>query len=102
MELVPGIERVDPHLQGGEREMLTQYLDYHRATLQMKCAGLSEDQLKRRAVAPSVLSLLGLVRHLTEVERNWFTRMLDGQPYTRSTGAKTTQTVISTISIQRR
>ena len=62
--------------------MLTQYLDYHRATIRMKCAGLSEEQLKRRAVAPSGLSLLGLVRHLTEVECNWFTRMLDGQPYT--------------------
>ena len=81
MEPVLGIERVDPDLPGGEREMLTQYLDYHRATLRMKCAGLSEEQLKRRAVAPSGLSLLGLVRHLTEVERNWFTRMLDGQPY---------------------
>jgi uncharacterized damage-inducible protein DinB len=82
MEPVLGIERVDPDLQGGEREMLTQYLDYHRATLRMKCAGLSEEQLKRRAVAPSGLSLLGLVRHLTEVERNWFPRMLDGQSYT--------------------
>jgi uncharacterized damage-inducible protein DinB len=82
MESVAGIERVDPDLQGGEREILTQYLDYHRATLRMKCAGLSDEQLKRRAVAPSALSLLGLVRHLTDVERNWFARMLDGQPHT--------------------
>ena len=81
MELVPGIERVDPDLQGGERELLMQYLDYHRATLRMKCAGLSDEQLRRRAVPPSTLSLLGLVRHLTEVEHNWFARMLDGQPH---------------------
>lgn len=82
MERIPGIERVDPDLQGDEQEMLTQYLDYHRATFRMKCAGLNDEQLKRRPVAPSGLSLLGLVRHLTEVEHNWFTRMLAGQPYT--------------------
>ena len=80
MEAVEGISRVDPDLEGSEIEILTQFLDYHRATLQMKCASLSDDQLKQRAVGPSKLSLLGLVRHLTEVERSWFAVHLDGQP----------------------
>ena len=82
MEAVEGISRVDPELEGSEIEILSQFLDYHRATLRMKCAGLSDDQLKLRAVRPSSLSLLGLVRHLTEVERNWFEVHLDGRPDT--------------------
>jgi uncharacterized damage-inducible protein DinB len=51
---------------------LEQWLDYHRSTLLTKCAGLTAEQLKRRAVPPSRLSLLGLVRHMVEVERWWF------------------------------
>jgi uncharacterized damage-inducible protein DinB len=77
--LLGQIERVDPELRGTEIITLTQFLDYHRATLRWKCSGLGDDDLKRRSVPPSTLSLLGLVRHLTEVERNWFGRMLDGQ-----------------------
>jgi hypothetical protein len=46
--------------------------DFQRATLEMKCAGLSDEQLRERAVPPSTLSLLGLVRHLSDVERIWF------------------------------
>jgi Protein of unknown function (DUF664) len=57
---------------GDERPMLSAYLDFQRATLEMKCAGLSDEQLRERAVPPSTLSLLGLVRHLTDVERIWF------------------------------
>lgn len=60
--------------------MAGQYLDYHRETLRWKCAGLNEAQLKRRPVPPSTLSLLGLVRQLTEVELHWFSRWLDDQP----------------------
>jgi uncharacterized damage-inducible protein DinB len=74
------IGRVDPVRRGGELELLGQYLDYHRATLQMKCAGLDEEQLKRRSLPTTGLTLLGLVRHLTEVERGWFVRTLAGQP----------------------
>lgn len=62
-----------------ERTMLIGWLDYHRATLMLKCAGLSDEALKRRAVPPSRLTLLGLVRHMAEVERGWFRETLDGE-----------------------
>ena len=52
--------------------MLQAFLDWHRATLLHKCAGLTGEQLAERAVPPSDLSLLGLVRHMTRVERTWF------------------------------
>ena len=68
----PAVERTDPGLILGERQALEAWLDFHRDTLLLKCAGLSADQLKLRAVPPSRLSLLGLVRHMTEVERWWF------------------------------
>ena len=58
--------------------MLVAWLDFHRATLAMKCVGLGDDQLRLQAVPPSTLSLLGLVRHMTEVERHWFQRVLQG------------------------
>ncbi|GGK13208.1 hypothetical protein GCM10011583_51460 [Streptomyces camponoticapitis] len=69
--------RVDPPHRGGERETLRAYLDYHRGTLAMKCAGLSDDQLREPSMAPSALSLLGLVRHMAEVERAWFRRVFE-------------------------
>ena len=68
-----------PKSGAGEREMLRAYLDFHRDTLAAKCAGLGDDELRRPAVPPSGLSLLGLVRHMAEVERSWFRRVLDGQ-----------------------
>jgi len=52
--------------------MLEGWLDWHRQTLLTKCAGLTAEQLKQRAVEPSTLSLLGLLRHMAEVERSWF------------------------------
>jgi uncharacterized damage-inducible protein DinB len=55
-----------------ERPMLDAWLDRHRETLLWKCEGLSDDQLRQRSVPPSALSLLGLVRHMSEVERGWF------------------------------
>jgi uncharacterized damage-inducible protein DinB len=73
------IARQDPDLESDELTALRQFLDYHRATLRLKCAGLSDEQLARRAISPSGMSLLGLVRHLTDVERSWFARTLDGQ-----------------------
>jgi uncharacterized damage-inducible protein DinB len=68
------IERAEPPLTADERDMLDGWLEYHRATLAWKCEGLSADQLRERAVPPSSLSLLGLVRHMAEVERAWFRR----------------------------
>ena len=57
---------------GDERTMLEAWLDWHRQTLLMKCAGLSAAQLKQRSAAPSTLTLHSLVRHMAEVERDWF------------------------------
>lgn len=68
----PAVERTEPDLTAGERTSLEQWLDYQRATLLVKCGGLTASELKQRPVAPSSLSLLGLVRHMTEVERWWF------------------------------
>ena len=68
----PEAERTDPGRILGERAALEAWLDFHRDTLLLKCAGLTADQLKERAVPPSRLSLLGLVRHMTENERWWF------------------------------
>jgi uncharacterized damage-inducible protein DinB len=59
--------------------MLDAWLEYHRATLLWKCAGLSDAQLKLRSAEPSTLSLLGLVRHMTDVERSWFRRRIAGE-----------------------
>ena len=70
-------ERPDPPLTGDERVMLRTFLDYHRATLAMKCDGLSDEELRRPSMPPSTLSLLGLVRHMAEVERTWFRRVID-------------------------
>jgi uncharacterized damage-inducible protein DinB len=64
--------RTDPPFVADERTMLDAWLDFHRATLLWKCDGLSDEQLKRRSAEPSTLSLLGLVRHMAEVERGWF------------------------------
>jgi hypothetical protein len=71
---IADVERVDPPLEGDELATLVGFLEYHRQTLLVKCAGLNDEQLRRRAVPPSTLSLLGLVRHLSEVERGWFQR----------------------------
>ncbi len=59
----------------GERETLLDYLRGYRHTLRMKCDGLDAEQLARRSVPPSTMSLLGLVRHLGEVELVWVARM---------------------------
>lgn len=74
-----GTRRIDPPYRAGEREMLTSWLDYHRAPLALKCFGLSPEQLRKAAVPPSTLSLLGLVRHLADVERSWFRRTIEDE-----------------------
>ncbi|MFC0597360.1 DinB family protein [Streptomyces palmae] len=72
-------ERVDPPLCTDERTMLESWLDYHRSTLADKCRGLDDKQLREASVPPSSLSLLGLVRHMADVERHWFRRVLAGE-----------------------
>jgi uncharacterized damage-inducible protein DinB len=74
------VERPEGPLTGPERPMLQAFLDWHRATLLYKCAGLTGEQLAERTVPPSALSLLGLVRHMTKVERTWFRRRFAGEP----------------------
>jgi uncharacterized damage-inducible protein DinB len=76
----PEVERPGGPLTGPERPMLQAFLDWHRATLLYKCAGLTGEQLADRSVPPSGLSLLGLVRHMTEVERVWFRQRFAGEP----------------------
>jgi uncharacterized damage-inducible protein DinB len=60
----------------GERATLLDYLRAYRLTMEMKCADLDAAQLARRSVPPSTMSLLGLVRHMADVERNWFRRVM--------------------------
>ncbi|WP_406071714.1 DinB family protein [Streptomyces sp. NBC_01020] len=69
--------RTGPPTVGSERDMLRAFLDYHRATLAMKCEGLTDEELRQRSMPPSTLSLLGLVRHMAEVERAWFRRVFE-------------------------
>ncbi|GHH28578.1 DinB family protein [Streptomyces lanatus] len=69
-------EREEPATTADERTMLEGWLDYHRRTLAWKCEGLTDAQLRTASVEPSELSLMGLVRHMAEVERSWFRRVL--------------------------
>ena len=62
-----------------ERATLAEYLRCQRLTLELKCSGLEPSDLARRSVEPSTMSLLGLVRHMADVERGWFRRVLPGQ-----------------------
>src|SRR5215217_7839405 len=63
---------------GDERTTLTEFLRCQRLTLELKCDGLDAEQLARRSVEPSTMSLLGLVRHLAEVERVWLRSRMAG------------------------
>lgn len=63
----------------GEKAVLGEYLDCYRMTLELKCEGLTAEQLATRAVPPSTMSLLGLIRHLAGVEHSWTRRVLEGQ-----------------------
>ncbi|MFD3567594.1 DinB family protein [Streptomyces sp. NPDC058667] len=78
-ERTESVPRVDPSTTSGEREALEQWLDFHRATLAQKCEGLDDAQLRTPSAPPSDLNLLGLVRHMAEVERGWFRRVLAGE-----------------------
>lgn len=78
METTPDGRRIPPP-QADERAMLEAWLDFHRDTLALKCAGLDDRQLRLASVTPSSMSLLGLVQHMAIVERNWFQRVFAGQ-----------------------
>jgi uncharacterized damage-inducible protein DinB len=65
-----------------ERSVLVEYLRVYRLTMEMKCADLDAAQLARRSVPPSTMSLLGLIRHMADVERNWFRRVMAGEDAT--------------------
>jgi uncharacterized damage-inducible protein DinB len=72
-------DRAMPPLQADERTTLESWLDFYRATLAGKCDRLTDEQLRTASVPPSPLTLLGLVQHMAEVERNWFRRVLLGE-----------------------
>jgi len=80
--IAPDVDRSE-HYPGRrnepEQEMLRDWLDWHRATLLRKCAGLDAELLAKRAVPPSNLSLLGLVRHMADCERGWVRQTFRGQ-----------------------
>jgi uncharacterized damage-inducible protein DinB len=72
----------DPRTYGnpeGEKATLREYLSNYRLTLEMKCSGLDAEQLARRSVPPSTMSLLGLIRHLAQMENHWFQRVLQAR-----------------------
>ena len=75
----PQITRQRTTFVAGERQMLESWLELHRQTLLSKCSGLTAEQLRQRSAPPSTLSLLGLVRHMTDVERGWFRRRIAGE-----------------------
>ncbi|WP_327688017.1 DinB family protein [Streptomyces tubercidicus] len=77
MRMTPDGRPVPPP-HADERAMLESWLEFHRATLPLKCAGLDDQQARLASVAPSTMTLLGLVQHLAEVERNWFQRVFAG------------------------
>jgi uncharacterized damage-inducible protein DinB len=72
-------QRTDPPHVADERTSLEAWLDFHRATLLWKCDGLTPEQLATRSAEPSTMSLLGLVRHMAEVERGWFRQFVAGE-----------------------
>ncbi len=68
---------------GDERSTLVEALRYQRLTLELKCEGLDAEQMARRSIEPSTLSLLGLVRHMAEMERATFRQLMSGQDVPR-------------------
>jgi uncharacterized damage-inducible protein DinB len=79
----PDVTRTEWSFTGDERTTLEGFLDWYRATLLYKCAGLSASQLAEEAVPPSNMSLLGMLRHMTDVERSWFRIRFGGEPVER-------------------
>ncbi|MFD8572649.1 DinB family protein [Streptomyces sp. NPDC057694] len=82
MRTTPDGRPIPPPL-AGERANLHAWLEFHRATLALKCADLTDAQARIAAVPTSTLTLLGLLQHLAEVERNWFQRVFAGRTVPR-------------------
>ena len=82
----PEVERPGGANIAPERQAVEELLEYHRATLLWKCGGLTGEQLVQRSCPPSTLSLLGLVRHMAEVERSWFRQRVAGEEVPRIYG----------------
>lgn len=80
MSATAHVTRTDPPIHGDERETLLAFLNYHRDTFRLKCEGLTPDQMLARATPPSTLSLLGILRHLADVEQGWFNHHFEGNP----------------------
>ncbi|GGW25537.1 DinB family protein [Streptomyces xantholiticus] len=78
METTPDGRPVPP-AHADERTMLETWLDFHRSTLALKCAGLDDEQARTAAATPSSMTMIGLVQHLAEVERGWFQRVFAGK-----------------------
>jgi uncharacterized damage-inducible protein DinB len=74
------LTRVDPPMTGGERAQLTGFLDFLRAEVHVKMAGLSEEDAHRCTVRSPLLTVAGIVSHLRRAERHWFTGVLGGRP----------------------
>lgn len=72
-------ERPEQPFLGSEREVLDTWLEMYRQTVLLKVAGLTAEQLCRRSVPPSTMTLVGIVRHLTEVEAYWLREVLHGE-----------------------
>ena len=86
----PTVERTEAPNVAPEVQAVEELLEFHRATFLHKCSGLTGEQLARRGCPPSRLSLLGLVRHLADVERSWFRTRLAGEDVGRIYGDWTT------------
>lgn len=72
-------QRTDPPVAGSDHEMLDAFLDWQRATLLCKLDGLSDEDLRRAPIASTSLTLLGIVKHLADVERGWLRETFAGE-----------------------
>ena len=77
--MTPPDTRPQPPETGDEKLLLDAFLDFHRETLRWKCAELTDEQLRSRPIESTSLSLLGLVRHMADVERSWFVHRFAGR-----------------------
>lgn len=71
-------ERLVPSTTSDERTMLLEFLNYFRSTVEIKAEGLTDEQARTQCVSPSDMTIMGLIRHLADVERAWFQRVLVG------------------------